>query len=1016
MKSIRFILIILLFSAETFSQQDEFIISHMQSSDEFAYHLTYTMLQDNHGYLWFGTMYGLLRYDGLQTILFRNDIDDSTSIGFDDIVSLFQDKKGNLWIGTWGGGLVKYSRSTGNFETFLSTDKTGLSDNIIWAITEDPSGNIWIGTQSGGISVYSPSKNIFTKLHNDGKDNSNIPMGYISSLTSDSKGNIWVGTPGGLYKYTWSDKKFKKYILEENTSTQFQSNNITTVNEFDNQIWIGTRDGLFLYQQPKNTFIKYNLKLSNLITSISQDNKGYIWLSTGRGLTRFNPSNNYTDNLADYSKDEFLKSYIGSMMIDKSGVIWACSYTHDLIKISYKQNTFATSSIKDSVQLFSANILSFTSEQENVWIGTSKGLLHYDINSGVTSEVTSLNKYPLMKAGINSLLKSRDELLVGTHRGLFSYNLLSQDLTAPKHIEKLKQYRITSLVKDKSNKLWVGTYSNGIFVYDYSKDSLIHHDLTSLYALNENSNYILTIFEDKSGRIWVGTYAGLYLFGNNQFTSFHHDRYDHKSISNNYVYTVFEDSKNRLWIGTAKGLNLFNEKAKYFSSFYQKDGLPNDVISGITEDNYGFIWISTLNGISKFDFEKKKFEVFNKQDGLPGNYFNPNAMLNTADGKILAGTRSGLAVINPSLMQNSSTELSVLLSSVTILKNESEDERVLNAIEGIELSYENNSIKILLSSTDYNNPGKTKFRYRLNKGLWNHPLANEILLTDLSAGEYELEIKAIDALGIESSETKPFIISVIPPFWQTWWFIILTVVVVLLSVYAIHKIVLRKKIKRTLEIEKIKNEASEKVRKKTAIDFHDELGHRLTRISLVTGMIRRKLQNKQTDLNSLLDKINENSTALYDGTKDFIWSIDPTNDSLYELMIRLKDFGDDLFTDGQMNFEVKGLSEGLSNTTLDMDWKRHIALILKEGMNNSLKHSHGTKVSLETRVLDDELQITLEDDGIGIVETKKTGNGLRNMKKRAEKLNASLELVSVHGKGTKIFFKGKFPGKSVNYN
>ena len=147
-------LLLFVFSVFTYSQQNEFIISRMQSSDEYPYKLTYTMLQDNNGFLWFGTMHGLLRYDGLQTVLFRNNIDDSTSLGFDDIVSLYQDTKGNIWIGTWGGGVVKYDLSSEKFSTFIA-ENNGLSDNIIWAISEDKEGNIWFGTQSKGLSIYS---------------------------------------------------------------------------------------------------------------------------------------------------------------------------------------------------------------------------------------------------------------------------------------------------------------------------------------------------------------------------------------------------------------------------------------------------------------------------------------------------------------------------------------------------------------------------------------------------------------------------------------------------------------------------------------------------------------------------------------------------------------------------------------------------------------------------------------------------------------------------------------------
>jgi len=166
-----------------------------------------------------------------------------------------------------------------------------------------------------------------------------------------------------------------------------------------------------------------------------------------------------------------------------------------------------------------------------------------------------------------------------------------------------------------------------------------------------------------------------------------------------------------------------------------------------------------------------------------------------------------------------------------------------------------------------------------------------------------------------------------------------------------------------------------------------------------------------------LEKISENSARLYEGTKDFIWAIDPQKDSLYELMIRLKDFGDEIFGDTEVSFEIKNLEEKLQNAELDMDWKRHLSLIFKEGLNNSLKHSHCHKVSIDSKFENDEFEIILEDDGNGFdINNLMTGNGVSNMRKRAEYINAKFDIESQPGNGTKISVKGKFPIKSLNYN
>jgi signal transduction histidine kinase len=271
--------------------------------------------------------------------------------------------------------------------------------------------------------------------------------------------------------------------------------------------------------------------------------------------------------------------------------------------------------------------------------------------------------------------------------------------------------------------------------------------------------------------------------------------------------------------------------------------------------------------------------------------------------------------------------------------------------------------------------------------------------------------------GVWSDNFASFSFIITPHFFQTWWFIPAAILGSVLILFLAYLLILKTKVRRAIKIQKIKEEESERVRKKTAIDFHDELGHRLTRISLLTEIVKRKIGVTFSEISPLLDQISENSARLYDGTKDFIWAIDPQKDSLYELIIRLKDFGDEMFGNTDVNFNVEGVSEELQKASLDMDWKRHLMLIFKEGMNNSLKHSNSTTVSLTSSIKEDEFNLILEDDGSGFeIDSSLKGDGLKNMQKRAELLNAEVQIDSKPGIGTKILFKGKFPIKSVNFN
>ena len=237
----------------------------------------------------------------------------------------------------------------------------------------------------------------------------------------------------------------------------------------------------------------------------------------------------------------------------------------------------------------------------------------------------------------------------------------------------------------------------------------------------------------------------------------------------------------------------------------------------------------------------------------------------------------------------------------------------------------------------------------------------------------------------------------------------IVILIIITLIYLLYNYQLKLKVKRALEIETIREQESEKVRKKTAADFHDELGHTLTRITILTELVKDKIKGRQTDVIPMLEKISENSQVLYNGTKDFIWAIDPHKDSFYDLMVRLKDFGDDLFNTTEIQFQVNGIIDELKEIPLTMDWKRQLSLMFKEGMNNALKHACCRQVFLEASILDQEIEISLVDDGKGFDPKKHfdQNNGLENMRRRSEKIQGILEFESKKGIGTKISFRGK---------
>jgi signal transduction histidine kinase len=270
--------------------------------------------------------------------------------------------------------------------------------------------------------------------------------------------------------------------------------------------------------------------------------------------------------------------------------------------------------------------------------------------------------------------------------------------------------------------------------------------------------------------------------------------------------------------------------------------------------------------------------------------------------------------------------------------------------------------------------------------------------TNLEPGIYNFHVLGSNNDEVWNNRGASFSFIIYPPFWRTWWFYGLILVLGVGVIISIHKYRVRVKITGLVQLEKI--------RKRIADDFHDELGHKLTKISLYSELMKKDLSGKLNGAEDYLFKISETANTLYDDTKDFIWSIDPGKDSLYDLAVYLKDFGDEFFDKTGVAFRVKEISPDLEKIILPMIWKRQLILIFKEAMNNILKHSGCSTVGLEVSKTDLEIEIVLNDDGTGMhIPGTTKGRGLGNMKSRAEKIDGELSIES-HAHGTIIKFTG----------
>ena len=393
----------------------------------------------------------------------------------------------------------------------------------------------------------------------------------------------------------------------------------------------------------------------------------------------------------------------------------------------------------------------------------------------------------------------------------------------------------------------------------------------------------------------------------------------------------------------------------------------------------------------------------------------------TKSGELYFGGVNGLNHFHPQKLRENLyippiqiTDLKILEESVPIDKGGEKEkgrkylEKAISSTEKLVLTHRDYSLSFEISALNFDQPQKNQYAYKL-EGFdddWVF-IGNRrtVYFTNLDPGTYTFKVRGSNNDGIWNKAGKSLKIRVLPPPWKSWWAISLYVLAIIGLILAYIRYQIRKReeeIETRNRIERAKIEEREIVRKNTSADFHDELGHKLTKISLFMELVRRQI-DPQSQIAGYFSKIEKNTQSLSEGMRDLIWILDPEQDSLYDTLTRLTDFGDNLYDHTDITFRTKGISPDLADFPLKISDRRHLVMIFKEAMHNALKYANCSEVYFEVELEGGKLVMTFRDNGNGFdLAEKSKGYGLKNMRERAEKIGAEIQFTSGLGEGTEI--------------
>ncbi len=752
-----------------------------------------------------------------------------------NVISIFKDSKDFLWIGT-NEGLNKYdSYNLTNFYSNNNTKNT-LSNNTIWTINEDKYGNILIGTREG-LNIYNPVSGKFTIYKNEENNPHSISHNNIRSIATFDSVNFWLGTNNGLNKINLKTGKCTRFFNNPDNENSISNNTVISLFADENNIlWVGTRNGLNKLDTKTETVKRFlhspsnsNTICGNNIRSIIKDDTGKIWAGTENGISCICKNQQGNEIISSYSavnnnlslkdvsvikkiRDNVL--FVGTLRLgayffntgnnkffkgtsvfknidkirtayyNKEGILWIGTSNNGVYKIIFSDEIFTQQKIKDKNNNY-LMFFSFYEDKNNIiYCGTTDGLIKYNrkTQKHKTFFIKDVKKLDNTIRAITRI--DSNNLLIGTYKnGLWVFNTKKETFSEHKFNKLFPESRQIMPFYKRNNNLWIICNTGTFYKYSLADDEFTKHRLKS-------DALILSIFEYKKGKFLIGTLSdGLWQYDSKTKQS---AKVKKNNVKINSVTGIIQNSKKEIFLSTYGSglLKISDNTTNKITTFSEK--FSGDIY-GLLFDKNENLWFGTNKGLIKFNPENNNLHIYHENSGLQGEEFNMGACIKCSDGEMFFGGVNGFNHFYPDDIKRIRNKNKVIITDLKILNNSvSPGDTINNRVilnkniqytDEITLTRKDYYFSLHFACIDFKNFGSLKYRYKLEgyDKTWVTTDAENrtAVYRNMPSGEYIFKVHVTDNTGYRCTKDAFIKILIKPPFWETTLFYIFIIFFIL---------------------------------------------------------------------------------------------------------------------------------------------------------------------------------------------------------------------------------------------